>query len=187
MKRQWKKKLLVVSLFMFLSSASLTPNLAWCRSMPSMRTLPDVHPVFSYDVSASSGTENGATYSELKLNLNWYLTDWLIWKNGIFNRFGSNIQGVSGLDSAMLATFDASTEDKSLGFQAFVGPGVRFASADNNAVTAEAGLIFKLGGINLGGGAKYLSYFKTRQDSTGLALPKDETQYFVVLSGGGSF
>jgi hypothetical protein len=155
--------------------------------MPGMRTLPDTHPTFSYDVSASSGTENSNTYSELKINLNWYLTDWLNWKNGIFSRFGSNIQGVNGLDSALLATFDATTEDKSFGVQAFTGPGIRLASADNNAVTAEAGVIFKLGGISLGGGTKYLSYFKTREDSAGVSLPKDETQYFVVLSGGGSF
>ncbi len=162
-------------------------NLAWCRTEPNIRKFPDTHPTFIYDISASRGIENSNTYSELKLNLNWYLTDWLNWKNGIFTRFGSNIQGVSGLDSAVLAIFDASTEDKSLGFQAFAGPGLRFASADNNAATAEAGIILKLGGISLGGGAKYLSYFKTREDLMGIGLPKDETQYFIVLSGGGSF
>ncbi|HEY8271656.1 MAG TPA: hypothetical protein VIG33_12265 [Pseudobdellovibrionaceae bacterium] len=183
MQRSRRTNLLVAGLFGFLSST----NLAWGRSMPSMRTLPETHPTFSYDISASSGTENSNTYSELKLNLNWYLNDWLNWRNGIFSRFGSNIQAVNGLDSSLLAAFDTSTEGDQFGVQVFAGPGVRMASADNSAVTAEAGIIFKLGGISLGGGAKYLSYFSTRKDLLGIVLPKDETQYFIVLSGSGSF
>lgn len=156
------------------------------QSMPSMRTLPSEHPTFTYDVSASSGTDNGDSYSELKLNLNWYLTDWLNWRNGVFTRFGSNIDSVNGLDSALLVIYDVKNDSKTLGFQAFVGPGVRIASADNNAATAEAGVIFTLGPIRIGGGAKYLSYFKDREDKSDLILPKNETQYFIVLSGGGS-
>ncbi|MBS1970854.1 MAG: hypothetical protein JSU04_11130 [Bdellovibrionales bacterium] len=164
----------------------LMTSFAQARSMPAMRVIPDSHPTFTYDVSASSGTENGNAYSELKLNLNWYMTDWLNWRNGVFTRFGSNIQSVSGLDSALLAAYDVSNDSRTLGFQIFAGPGVRFASADNNAATAEAGVIFTLGSIKVGGGAKYLSYFKTREDQNNIVLPKDETQYFIVLSGGGS-
>ncbi|MBC7370284.1 MAG: hypothetical protein H7326_01895 [Bdellovibrionaceae bacterium] len=162
-------------------------RVAHARSMPNIETLPSTHPTFSYDVMASSGTENNNTYNEVKLNLNWYVADWLNWRNGIFTRFGTNVQNVSGLDSALLATYEAENDSKTLGFRAFAGPGVRFASADNNAGTAEAGIIFKLAGLQLGGGAKYLSYFKTRKDTVGVALPKDETQYFIVLAGGGSF
>src|SRR5437868_4515484 len=123
-----RRILLALSLLIFTMSAA-TP--AWSRSLPSMRTLPTTHPTFTYDISASSGTENNNSYSELKINLNWFVTDWLNWKNGVFTRFGSNIQNVNGLDSALLATFDASTDDRSLGVQAFAGPGVRMASADN--------------------------------------------------------
>jgi hypothetical protein len=165
----------------------LTIFRAQAASMPSMRSLPSEHPTFSYDVSASSGSQNGDSYSELHLGLNWYVTDWLNWRNALFTRFGSNITSVNGLDSSLLATYEIQNDAHTLGVQAFAGPGMRFASADNNAATAEAGIIFKLGGINLGGGARYLSYFKTREDSNGLDLPKNETQYFVVLSGGGSF
>jgi len=172
----------------FITSAFIVfmGSLASARSMPSMRSIPDSHPTFTYDISASSGTENSNSYSEVKLNLNWYLADWLNWRNGIFTRFGSNIQSVSGLDSSVLAAYDIKNESGTLGFQAFAGPGVRIASADNNAATAEAGVIFTLGGIQIGGGAKYLSYFKTRQDPNNVALPKDETQYFIVLAGGGN-
>jgi hypothetical protein len=176
-----RRILLATGIFMFMNS------LAAARSMPAMRTIPDTHPNFTYDVSASTGTENGNSYSELKLNLNWYLTDWLNWRNGIFTRFGSNVQSVNGLDSSLLASYDLKNDSGTLGFQAFAGPGVRIASADNNAATAEAGVIFTLGGIRIGGGAKYLSYFKTREDQNNVALPKDETQFFIVLAGGGSF
>jgi len=165
----------------------LMSSFAMARSMPAMRSIPDSHPTFTYDVSASSGTQNSDTYSELKLNLNWYLTDWLNWRNGVFTRFGNNIQSVSGLDSSLLAAYDVKNESRTLGFQAFAGPGVRIASADNNAATAEAGVIFTLGGIQIGGGAKYLSYFKNREDENQVPLPKNETQYFIVLAGGGSF
>lgn len=175
-----RRILLASNLFLFSS-------FAMARSMPSMRTLPDSHPTFSYDVSASSGTENSNTYSEIKLGLNWYLTDWLNWRNAIFTRFGSNVKSTNGLDSSLLATYEVNNEERTLGVQAFIGPGVRLASEDNNAATATAGVIFTLGGIKLGGGVQYLSYIKTRQDTEGVDLPKSETQYFVVLSGGGSF
>lgn len=165
----------------------ISVNPVWARTMPAIRSLPSTHPTFSYDVSAASGTENGNSYSEIKLNLNWYLTDWLNWRNGVFSRFGSYVESVSGLDSSLLATYETNSESGALGLRAFVGPGVRLASKNNSAATAEAGVIFKLGGIQIGGGAKYLSYFKTREDQLQQALPKDETQYFIVLAGGGSF
>lgn len=180
-----RRTLLATGVFMFFGSMTIA-SIAMARSMPSMRSIPDSHPTFTYDVSASSGTENNNTYSEVKLNLNWYLTDWLNWRNGVFSRFGSNVQSVSGLDSSLLAAYEVQNESRTLGFQAFVGPGVRLASANNSAATAEAGVIFTLGGIRIGGGAKYLSYFKTREDQNNIALPKDETQYFIVLAGGGS-
>ena len=182
-KKSQKFKIRIAVVLTIVFSGALAP----ARSMPYIETLPSSHPTFSYDVMASAGTQNNNTYNEVKLNLNWYVTDWLNWRNGVFTRFGSNIQSVSGLDSALLATFEAENESKSLGVRAFAGPGVRFASEDNNAGTAEAGIIFKLAGLQLGGGAKFLSYFKTRQDAQGIALPKDETQYFIVLAGGGSF
>ena len=160
---------------------------AEARSMPYIETLPGSHPTFTYDVMASTGAENNNSYNEVKLNVNWYVSDWLNWKNGVFTRFGTNVQSVSGLDSALLATYEIENEAKTLGVRAFAGPGVRFASADNNAGTAEAGIVFKIAGLQLGGGAKYLSYFKTRKDTFGADLPKDGTQYFIVLAGGGSF
>ncbi|MBK9321962.1 MAG: hypothetical protein IPM97_03210 [Bdellovibrionaceae bacterium] len=53
-----------------------------------------------------------------------------------------------------------------------LGPGVRFATANNSAATAEAGVIFKLLEIQIGGGARYLSYFVSREDVAETVLPK---------------
>lgn len=163
------------------------PSQAQKKSLPAMRSLPKSTKSFSYDVSGSSGVNNGSTYSEINLGLNWFLTDWLNWRNSIFSRFGSTIKSVQGLDSSVLASWDAFSEDKTLGFQAYIGPGVRVASDSNNAATADAGVILTLAGIKLGVGAKALQYFSTRSDSLGNTLGKNETQYYIVLAGGGGF
>lgn len=140
----------------------------------------------SYDIGAATGTENNSSYTEMNLALNWYVVDWLNWRNAVFTRFGSEVTSVSGLDTSLLGIYEAYTEGYTFGFKAFAGPGLRFASANNNAATAEAGLIFKLGGIQIGGGARYMSYYNTREDRYRRVLPQDETQYFIVLAGGGS-
>ncbi len=176
------KTFLISLLMVFFSSSVLA-----VRAMPSIKTLPVEHKTFTYDVGAATGSENGNAYSEINIALNWYLTDWLNWRNAAFTRFGSNITSVSGLDSALLATYESFSEDKSIGVRAFAGPGVRIASANNSAATAEAGVIFKLAGIQIGGGARYLSYFSARENTSNVVLPKDETQMFIVLAGGGSF
>jgi hypothetical protein len=181
-----KRFAMIKNLFVGLSIL-LGTTLAQAREMPEMRKVASYHPTFSYDIGASTGSENGNSYSELNLALNWYWTDWLNWRNALFTRFGSNVTSVSGLDSSFLASYDLSTDDGTFGVKAFAGPGVRFASANNNAALAEAGIIFKLGGIQLGGGARYLSYFNTREDKYNVELPKNETQYFIVLAGGGAF
>jgi hypothetical protein len=141
----------------------------------------------SYDLGGSSGTINNASYTELHLGLNSFVMEWLNWRNALFTRFGTGVDSVSGLDSSLLATFSAMTSGKGLGFQIFAGPGVRLATANNNAALAEAGLMLRLGGLEIGGGARYLSYLNTRTDSLGAPMSKDETQYFLIFGGGGSF
>lgn len=174
-------KILLVIFSLFLGA------FAQARSMPTIPSTYSSPTKFTYDVGAATGTENNNSYTEIRVSLNWFASEWLNWRNSLFTRMGSNVQSVNGLDSSLLATYTAITDGGGLGIRAFVGPGVRIASQNNNAATAEAGVIFKLGGIELGGGAKYLSYFNTRQDTLGASLPKDETQYFIVLAGGGGF
>lgn len=173
----------------FVGGLLLSPDAVWAqrKSLPTIKSVPQNSKQFTYDLSASSGTTNGNNYSEVNLGLNWYLTEWLNWRNSIFSRFGSNIKSVSGLDSSILAGTQVFSDDRMFGVQAYIGPGVRLASEKNTAATADAGVIFTLAGLRLGVGAKALQYFETRQDSSGGNLPKSESQYYIVLAGGGGF
>ena len=140
---------------------------------------------FTYDISGSQSTRDGKSYQELNLGLNWFLQDWLIWRNSAFQRQGQNIDTIYGLDSSMRLQKEWLNDSRSLGFKIFGGPGLRAASSDSNAYFGEAGVGIRLGGIMLGAGVKSLRYFSTRKDKDGMTLPKDENQVFLTISGGG--
>jgi len=140
----------------------------------------------SYDLGASSGSYNGSSYSEITLGLNWQLAEWFNWRNSVFSRQGSGIETVQGLDSSARFMTSAVTDGGGFGVDAFAGPGVRFASKSHNAIFGEAGLTFRLGGLRIGFGAKLLNYISDREDSAGAKLPRNDTQYFIILAGGGT-
>ena len=141
---------------------------------------------FTYDIIGSQSTQNGNRYSEINLGLNWFLQDWLIWRNSAFQRQSQNVDPVYGIDSSIRLQEEWLNDDRSLGFKIFGGPGVRAASSDSNAYFGEAGVGIRLGGVNLGAGVKSIKYFSTRKDKDGVPLPKDENQVFFTISGGGS-
>ncbi len=141
----------------------------------------------SYDLSAGAGTYNGSSYNEFNLGLNWMVADWLNWRNALFTRLSSaSSDSISGLDSSLRLQGSMLSDSGTFGMSGFIGPGVRFATKDANAAFAEAGLMFKVGGLHLGGGVKSVNYFKTRQDSSGADLPKNDNQVFIILSGSGN-
>jgi hypothetical protein len=140
----------------------------------------------SYDVSGSQSTQNGRTYQEINLGLNWKLSDWLIFRNSAFQRQAQDQDTVYGLDSSLRLEQVFQNKDQTLGLKFFGGPGVRIASEKSNAYFAEAGLSVKLGGINIGAGAKALQYDQVRRDSSGNELPRTENQVFITLSGSGT-
>ncbi len=144
-------------------------------------------PTLTYDLGASTGTYNGYGYTEINLGLNWNLYDYLTWRNSFFSRSVQSLSSVSGLDSSARFSWDVTTEGGGLGLGVFAGPGVRFSKKENSATFVEAGLTVKLGGINIGGGFKTLFYNSPGTDSSGRDLPKSDTGYFIVLSGGGAF
>lgn len=137
----------------------------------------------TYDLGASTGSYGGTSYSEINLGLNWYFADWMSWRNAVFTRQGQN-QNTSGLDTSLRFEYNASGED--FGVRAFAGPGYRFASKSLSAAFAEAGLVFKLGGLSIGAGAKTMMYQNPGEDSSGSTLPKQDTSYFLILGGGGA-
>lgn len=140
----------------------------------------------SYDLSGGSGTRDGETYSEIHLGLNYFVQDWLNWRNSVFTQFGTEVKTVYGLDSAALFNVDAYTSNRALGIELYAGPGVRFATEKSNAVFGKAGITFALGGLRIGGGVQALHYLEDRTDKNENILGKDETQYFIILSGGGT-
>lgn len=141
----------------------------------------------TYDLSLSAGTYNKLSYTEANLGLNWSIHDWLVWRNALFSRFGSGFDTVAGLDTSIRAVQDFRSDSGVFGLDFFAGPGLRFASPNSNAAFAEAGIGFKLGGLYLGGGIKSLYYVSERKDSLGNTLDKNDTLFFIILSGGGAF
>lgn len=140
----------------------------------------------TYDISASLGEQNGKQYQEVNLGINWVMNSFLNWRNALFTRMGNEVTSVSGLDSSLRLQLTSINDDNTFGIHAFLGPGVRVATENYNAAFGEAGLIFKLGGIQVGAGLKSLQYFEGRTDKNKDPLPKNENQVFIILSGGGT-
>ena len=138
----------------------------------------------TYDLGVSSGTYGGYSYTEMHLGLNWYFWDYFNWRNSAFSRYGSQIDKASGLDTSL--RFEIQDKDDWFGYHFFVGPGYRFSSASNSAIFGEAGTTIKLGSLNVGVGVKYLSYQNPGTSSSGEAMPKNDTNVFLIIAGGGA-
>lgn len=145
-----------------------------------------VQPTFTYDLGASTGTYNSTSYSEINLGLNWFLARHLVWRNSLFTRFGSKIDGSSGLDTSARAVFNTTaSEDLVLGL--FAGPGYRILNPENSGVFAEAGLMLKAFGLGVGVGMKSLTYNSPGKNANGTERGKTDTTIFLILAGGGGF
>lgn len=137
----------------------------------------------TFDVSGSLGSSGGRGYQEISLGINAYFTDWFVWRNSGFSRFIEGTDNVYGLDTS--ARFVLNLGNSALGLTAFAGPGYRFATTGGNipadsAPFAEGGIVAKLGGVSIGGGVKTVFNSVVRSGA-----PED-TQYFLILAGGGS-
>lgn len=133
---------------------------------------------FTYDVGLASASYNGGSYTEADIGLNWYAADWLAWRNAVFGRFQTDVDTAYGLDTSLRAILDVGSPRG--GFTAFVGPGYRLAQHTDTAPFAEEGLVFHLGGVAIGGGAKQIL------NSWNHADHPNDNQYFLILGGGGS-
>jgi hypothetical protein len=132
----------------------------------------------TFDLGASLGSVNDVHYTEANLGLNLYFYEWLAWRNALFGRFASGEETIWGLDSSVRGVLNLG--GGALGLTAFAGPGYRFINKGDNAPLVEAGIVFRLAGIALGGGAKTIINSAVRDGA-----PND-TQYFLILAGGGS-
>jgi hypothetical protein len=134
-------------------------------------------PKFTWDLGFSTGSYSGKSYSEAQLGLNTFFMDWLAWRNAVFYRF-AEVKNVYGLDTSARLYFRPDLGV--LGFTVFGGPGFRFVSEGKNSPFGEAGLILRIGGFQIGGGAKVLFYSAVDSQL------QNDTSYFILLSGGGS-
>lgn len=156
--------------------------------LPISKTLAkaEYEPVFTYDLGGATGNRGDQSYTEINLGLNWKLTDYFVWRNAVFSRMSSGSETLYGLDTTARFQYSATSQDGRFGLGFFGGPGYRFSKSENSALFAEAGVQFKLGGINLGGGVKYFTYPNPGKDSSGADLAKNDTVYFLILQGGGT-
>lgn len=141
----------------------------------------EAHPAsrFSYDLGLSMGSYGGSSYTEANLGVNYFVLNWLNFRNSLFYRFGSQSNSFYGLDSSLRGIF-SSNKGMPFGMTVFAGPGYRIANKGSNAPFVEAGVILKVMGLNLGGGLKSVFYSVAQSGAA------NDTQYFVILSGGGS-
>lgn len=132
----------------------------------------------TFDLGASGGSSGAVSYTEVEFGLNAYFSEWLAWRNAVFGRFPSTGSSIYGLDSSVRGILGLSAAIG--GVTIFAGPGVRFPNQGAVTPFAEAGLVFRLAGLALGGGAKAI--FNSWVQS-GVS---NDTQYFIILAGGGN-
>lgn len=143
-------------------------------------------PTFTYDLGFSTGSYSQHSYSEIQLGLNWNFLEYMIWRNSLFSRFGSEIDSAAGLDSSLRLEYRTPADERGFGINLFAGPGVRLSNSENTGVFAEAGAIVRSGGFAIGGGLKSIQYSSPGRDSNGNELSKNDTVVFLILAGGGS-
>ncbi len=141
---------------------------------------------WTYDIGLSTGSYNSRNYSELNLGLNWIFSEYILWRNSAFSRFGSGIDSVLGLDSSARFTLSAKG-DSGLGFNFFLGPGYRFSNKENSAVLGETGLTLRVAGISVGAGYKALYYDNPGTNPDGTSKSRTDSNIFLIFAGGGAF
>ncbi len=126
------------------------------------------------DFGASTGTTSGVSFFEANVGLNWFLQEWLIWRNALFYRTGSGAtQSLVGLDTSFRATKNIDP------IQVHGGLGYRIATQSVHAPFGEAGLMFSAGGVQIGANVKYILLSATQTGAS------DQLIYSLIFSGSG--
>lgn len=131
----------------------------------------------TYDIGLVSGRVGNQNYTEAHFGLNFWLLDWLNWRNSVFGRF-ANVTAF-GLDSTARYQQDIGMTS-STSLTMFAGGGYRLVSAGRSAPLVEAGIMANLGSISVGVNARSILNSVSDSGST------NDTQWMLVLAGGGS-
>ena len=145
---------------------------------PRAARFPFVIERMTFDLGGSFGSYGDQSYTEVNLGLNTYFSDHFAWRNAVFGRFMQQTENIFGLDTSLRGILSAS--EAGSGFTIFAGPGYRFVNRGLSAPLIEGGLVLHLAGLSIGGGVK------TVLTSMIEGGAKNDTQYFIILAGGGS-
>lgn len=132
----------------------------------------------TYDIGFSTGSVGSTNYSEGNVGLNYFLKRWFSLRSALFGRFISP-ENIYGLDLSGRFFYDVSFGKRS-GMTFFGGPGYRFVTLGDNVPFIEGGLVTHLGSFSIGAGLKTFYNNAVRSGA-----PQD-TQYFLILAGGGA-
>ena len=138
---------------------------------------PPFQPYFTYDLGGSSGTFNGSSYLEAQLGLNWFLKEWVIWRNSIFYRTSALQPRLFGLDSNI--RLQAQIGNRDLNLRLFGGPGARITTQGQVLPLIETGAVVRLGGIQIGGGARFILHKWVGDSET------NDVMFFLIFGGSG--
>lgn len=160
---------------------------AWGQRRSRVAPTGETRSHMTYDLGASTGSYNGYSYSEITLGLNWYMSDYLVWRNAAFSRFGSQVDSALGVDTSLRFIYDTKADRDSVGVTVFGGPGYRLSSEKYSGYFLEGGALLKFGGLSLGGGIKSITYTSPGKKADGTDNPKTDSVLFIILAGGGAF
>jgi hypothetical protein len=135
---------------------------------------------WNLQIGVSSGNASGQSYTEVNLGIGYYFFKWLELENSLFTSL-NRVENISGLDSSLRGVLDTDLAGIAH-IHLFAGAGYRFATkSDFDTVFGEAGLITSVSGFSIGGGVRDFLYSMKGGGRS------DESQYFIILSGGAHF
>jgi len=133
----------------------------------------------TYDVGGSTGNSGGASFYEMHLGIDYYILQWLVWRNAPFYRLPSHSTASFGLDSSLEGHYAL---DLAPDFKPSLqgGAGYRITNIHENAPFLEGGMGLHIKGLSINASVKYIMHsVVTKGDA-------NEKIYTIGFSGGGS-
>lgn len=141
----------------------------------------------SYDLGATSGSYDSASYTEVSGALNWYFQPQMSFRNSFFGKLGNNMKSTLGVDSSVRYFLVPDFGYSDQGISIFAGPGIRFSDPQNMALLGEVGTFLRFNQLIIGGGFKTLVYSERGQARDGTDLPDVDNIVFISVGSSSLF
>ena len=128
------------------------------------------------ELGLAAGTTGPHSYTEYNLAVNTFFTPQLAWRNSFFTRKEAEQESSLGLETGLRGSVGFRKQRS--GFALFAGPGFRFMTHAKVSPLLELGILFKQGGLSIGGGVKTIA------KSVFTAGAEDDILFFIFLAGG---